>query len=338
MRAKASPAVGAQPALRRGLRRRVSDYLTAVVVIGALKLILHMPERLVWALGDMAGRSAYRVSAVRRDRARRNLRRVVEWMAANGRGAERYRAAATNPEALEELVRLAFMNHARYYLEMARAPRFTARLVNERLGVETPDEVAAWLTERRALILVGMHFGAIELPGFYAVHRLGPIVAPMEAVVNARVQRYIFSTRATIGVRIVTLEEAVVELLAALRRNEPVGLIADRAITGGGIEVELFGARTKIPAGPVLLATETGAPIYVSGVRRVGPGRYLGNLFHLEPPDGGSRRARTRATALEEARLFERVISDAPEQWLSVFHPIWPDLEGPAVRDTGDKA
>jgi hypothetical protein len=42
--------------------------------------------------------------------------------------------------------------------------------------------------------------------------------------------------------------------------------------------------------------------------------------------------------ALEEARLFERVISDAPEQWLAVFHPIWPDLEGPAVRDTGDKA
>jgi KDO2-lipid IV(A) lauroyltransferase len=105
----------------------------------------------------------------------------------------------------------------------------------------------------------------------------------METVANARVQRYIFSTRATIGVRIVTLEEAGVELLGALRRNEPVGLIADRDITRGGIEVELFGARTRIPAGPVLLAAETGAPMYVSGVRRVGPGRYRGSLRLLQP-------------------------------------------------------
>ena len=74
----------------------------------------------------------------------------------------------------------------------------------------------------------------------------------METVANARIQRYIFSTRATIGVRIVTLEEAGRELLAALRRNEPVGLVADRDLTGGGIEVELFGAHDEDPgrAGP----------------------------------------------------------------------------------------
>jgi hypothetical protein len=29
----------------------------------------------------------------------------------------------------------------------------------------------------------------------------------------------------------------------------------------------------------------------------------------------------------DEARLFERLIIDAPEQWLALFHPIWPDLE-----------
>jgi hypothetical protein len=28
-----------------------------------------------------------------------------------------------------------------------------------------------------------------------------------------------------------------------------------------------------------------------------------------------------------EARAFERHIAAAPEQWLAVFHPIWPDLE-----------
>ena len=329
----ASPASGIHAAPRRGLRRRIVEELVAFAAIGGLKLVLHLPEKPLWRLADLAGGIAYRVSTVRRDRARRNLRRIVEWMAANGQGAESYRRAASDPRALEEIVRSAFRNHARYYVEMARAPRCNTRWVSERMVVETPAEADSLLTERRALILVGMHFGAIEMPGFYAVSRLGEIVAPMESVANARIQRYIFSTRATIGTRIVSLEAAGPELLGALRRNEPVGLVADRNITGGGIEVEMFGGKTKIPAGPVLLAAETGAPIYVATVRRAGSGRYLGRVWPLATPEGVTRRERSRAMAREEARAFEQMIIDAPEQWLALFHPIWPDLEQSTMKD-----
>jgi lauroyl/myristoyl acyltransferase len=136
----------------------------------------------------------------------------------------------------------------------------------------------------------------------------------------------------------VTLEEAGRELLAALRRNEAVGLVADRDLTGAGIEVELFGAPTKIPAGPAMLMAETGAPAYMSAVRRIGPGRYRGALRQLPPPVGANRRERSRAVAREEARLFERLIIDAPEQWLAMFHPIWPDLEQPKARTGGGQA
>jgi KDO2-lipid IV(A) lauroyltransferase len=324
-------------ARRRGLRRRLTDNLTALLAIGALKLVLHMPDRPIWALTDLAGSISYRTSRTRRDRARRNLRRVVEWMAATGQGAESYRAAATDPKALEALVRSAFKNHAAYSVELARAPRFTESWVNERLDVENPEEVEAWLTPGRALILIGMHFGAIEVPGIFAIHHLGKIVSPMETVANARIQRYIFSTRDTIGIRIVTLEEAGVELLAALRRNEAVGLVADRDLTGRGIEVELFGAPMKIPAGPILLGVETGAPMYMSAVRRVGPGRYRGGVRQLATPVGSTRRERSRDLARQEARLFEQFIMEAPEQWLALFHPIWPDLEQPAMHD-GDKS
>jgi KDO2-lipid IV(A) lauroyltransferase len=307
-------------------------------VIAGGKLIRRLPEGPLWRLGNLAGTLEYRASPSRRDHARSNLRRIVEWMAANGKGAEEYRRAATDPKALEALVRSAFRHHGHYYLELAWAPRFDARFVTERLFVETPREVEAWLTERRALILIGMHFGAIELPGLYAVHRLGSIVSPMETVKNARVQRYLFSTRATIGVHIVTLEEAGLELLAAIRRNEPVGLVADRDLGGGGLDVEIFGAMTKIPAGPALLAVETGAPAYVAAVRRAGPGRYRGSLQPVPVPEGANRRERMRAMAREEARLFEGFILEAPEQWLALFHPIWPDLEQAQMRDNGKTA
>jgi len=328
-----SPAVARGPA-RRGTRRRLADEFTAAAAILGLKLLYHLPERAAWHLANLAGDLSYRLSRGRRDHARRNLRRVVEWMAAHGAGDEYHRAAATDPRRLEELLREAFRNHAQYYVELARAPRFTEDYVNARLLVETPAEVEEWGRRRRALILVGMHFGAIEFPGLFAVSHLGQIVTPMETVANPRIQRYVYSTRATIGVRIVTLEEAGPDLIATLRRDEPVGLVADRDITGGGIEVEMFGAKTKIPAGPVVLAAESGAPIYVAAVRRDGPGRYRGKLYGLPASEGATRKERSRMMIREEAGLFERLISDAPEQWLALFHPVWPDLEQAARAGT----
>jgi lauroyl/myristoyl acyltransferase len=319
------------PAPRKGLRRRLTEELTAFAVIASLKLLLHAPERPLWRLADVVGGISYRASSGRRDQSRRNLRRIVEWMAANGRGSEAYRRAAGDPKALEELVKSSFRNHIRYYVEMARAPKCTNAWVAERMIVENLGEVDEWLTERRALIVIGMHFGAIEMPGFYAVNRLGEIVAPMETVSNARIQRYVFSTRATNGVRIVSLEAAGAELLGALRRNEPVGLIADRDITGAGLEVEMFGGKTKIPAGPMFLAAETGAPMYLSSVRRARPGHYLGKVWQMPAPVGANRRERMRSVARDEARVFEEIIIDAPEQWLALFHPIWPDLEQPTM-------
>jgi lauroyl/myristoyl acyltransferase len=94
----------------------------------------------------------------------------------------------------------------------------------------------------------------------------------------------------------------------------------------------------KIPAGPAFLAVETGAPAYISAVRRAGPGRYRGSLRQVPIPEGANRRERIRAMARAEARLFEDFILEAPEQWLALFHPIWPDLEQTQMRENGKTA
>ncbi len=330
----------AQPATRPrpGVARRAFDRIVAVIVIGAMEIVRRMPDAPLWWIGNAAGAVSYRVGVARRNNARANLRRVCEWMAANGVGDARYHRAATDPRALEAIVRSAFKHHAHYYIELARAPRFDVEYMRERLLIETPETVDLAFSERKALILVGLHFGTIELPGFLAKDRLGMLVAPMESLRNERIQAYFKRTRATVGVRILTIEEAGPELLAVLRRNEPIGIVADRDLTGSGLEVEMFGAPTKIPAGPALLSMETGAPAYVAGVHRTGPGRYLGSLWALSAPEGASRRARSRAMAREEAVLFERVIVKAPEQWLAIFHPIWADLtKAGQIRGDGSR-
>ena len=150
----------------------------------------------------------------------------------------------------------------------------------------------------------------------------------METLDDPELQEWFVRTRGAAGVRIVGLREARRELTAALRAGTYVGLVGDRDLTGGGTLTELFGAPARLPLGPALLAIETGAPAYVSAVRRTTPGRYIGRLERIDVPADGSRRERATAATASIARAFERVIEDAPEQWWAVFFPIWPDLGG----------
>jgi KDO2-lipid IV(A) lauroyltransferase len=201
----------------------------------------------------------------------------------------------------------------------------------ERIVIETPEAVERVFESGRPVIFVAAHFGSIELPGVYLAARTGRRpVAPMETLDDPELQRYFVRTRGAIGVRIVTLRAARRELLAALKRGDPAGLIADRDIGGGGIAVPFFGTPASLPIGPALLAMESGATICVAGVRRTTPGHYAGGIEEVAVPAEGTRRERIGATLTALAAAFERMIATAPEQWWAVFFQVWPDLEGPA--------
>ena len=55
-------------------------------------------------------------------------------------------------------------------------------------------------------------------------------------------------------------------MLKALRDNDVVCLLCDRDLERNGVEVEFFGERTTLPAGPATLALRTGAPLLPVGV------------------------------------------------------------------------
>jgi len=300
-------------------------------LIAASWLACHLPEGPLIALADLAGEAWYRLAPDRAAQARRNLARVCRALSASGRGSTTVRAAAGDPRALERLVRAAFRHGARYYVEVARTPAIVGRDLDSRLAIETPSVVDAAFEAGRPVIFVGLHFGAIELPALYLAQRVGGAVAPMETVEDDALQDWFVRTRSAAGVRIVGLREARRELLGALRAGISVGLVGDRDLTGGGLPVTLFGAAANLPLGPAILAVESGAPLYVVGVRRTGTGQYVGRLDAVAVPAEGSRRDRVTAAMAGLAVAFERVVATAPEQWWAVFFPIWPDLEtGPA--------
>jgi phosphatidylinositol dimannoside acyltransferase len=296
-------------------------------------VVCRLPERPLVALAELGGDLWYRATPDRAAQARRNLGRVAAWLAVHDTGTPLARAAATDPRALERLIRLAYRHAARYYLEVARTPALRPADLRSRIVVESGATVDDAFTPGRPAIFVGLHFGAIELPALFLASRVGEAVAPMETLGDPELQDWFVRTRGSVGLRIVGLREARRELTAALREGTSVGLVGDRDLTGGGTLTDLFGAPARLPLGPALLAIETGAPAYVAAVRRTAPGRYVGRLEPVDVAAEGSRRERATATTASIARAFERVVADAPEQWWAVFFPIWPDLAGSAATE-----
>lgn len=308
--------------------RTLAGRLRARLVGAASWLACRLPEPPLLALADLAGRVWYRLAPERRVRARRNLTRVCRWLADHDMGTAAARLAARDGRALNRLVRDAFRFSARYYVQLARAPIVDAAYLERWFDIEDEAAVDAALHDPRGALFVSLHLSWFELAAVYAAARTGrPTVVPSETIDDPELQDYLVRTRRRLGLELVELSGAKRVLTDALRNGQAVGLLGDRDITGGGIQVELFGAPAPLAAGPALLAMETGVTPHVFGVWRDASGVYHGRAEAVPFPAEGSRRERVTRYLEAEARAFERHIAAAPEQWLAVFHPIWPDLE-----------
>ncbi len=307
-----------------------------MLLLGGARVLAALPEAPLVAAAESVGELWYRIAPDKAAQARANLRRVCEGLAAQGRGPARARRAATDPEALERLVRACFRHATRYYLEVARTGAYDAASSLARMDVETPDDVREALQSGRPIVIIGMHFGAIEMPVVYISQQLGHhVTAPMETVADPALQRWFVESRSRVGVNVIPLKDARRPLIRALKEGRSIGMVGDRDLTGTGMPMPFFGHDAPMSPAPALLAIEGGAPVYVGSARRLKHGRYGGKLWLVPTPVEGTRRERVMELTRRITEEFETILADAPEQWWGAFHPIWPDLVVGSAGEAG---
>jgi lauroyl/myristoyl acyltransferase len=307
-----------------GTAPTVGQRLGARALIAVSATVSRLPAAPLQRVAHLAGVGWYLAAPGQRALARANLQRVCAWLDANGMASPRVSRAAHDPARLERLLRDAFGHRARYYLEVAMNERLDAAFMARHMSMADPAVADRELNRPGASLVIGLHLGALELPAQYiTVVRGRRAVAPMETLRNAPLQAYMERSRGRTGVQIVPSAHAGPALERALANGDLVGLIADRDISGRGVAVELFGAMTRLPAGPGVLAVQTGIPAFAAAAIRTGWDEYRAYVIPLAVPAAGTRRERARGFVEETARAFERLVAEAPEQWWSIFQPIW---------------
>ncbi len=279
------------------------------------RLVRMLPRRVAYGLADLAGDAWYRLAPGRRRLVAANLRRVC---AATGR--------PTSGDAFRRLVGEAFRNHARYYLELLRAPHYPEARIDDIV------EVADWNAFEPVLrdnpgVFVSCHLGNFEPFGtFLGVHGFRPL-SPIEVIEPEALYRFLSERRGGGRVELVPVHRARRALARRLADRGLVGIIGDRDLTDDGLPVTMFGHERRVPTGAAALAVMYDAGLIVGRCLRIGPDRFRASGEVLELPASGDRRADVEALTRKVAAVFERDIGAAPEQWWGAFQPFWPDLE-----------
>ncbi len=152
-----------------------------------------------------------------------------------------------------------------------------------------------------------------------------PALAVAEELTPRRLYDLFVELRNSIGMDVVGLSDPNVgrTLAIALGEGRMIALVADRDFTGRGVEVEMFGRKRTIPAGPALLSLTTGAPLIVTPTYTTPNGWRIEIREPLSIEPTGDKRADVRALTILMARTFEEAIAAAPSDW-HMFQPGWP--------------
>lgn len=282
-----------QPELRPYLTMRV-----AFAAANALPEVVAVP--VVQALGRVAARVLAKQSAI-----------VAHHQ---GRAQGGFSDSRTERRAVSD----AFASYGRYWVESLRVGRMSVDTINSRFSIEGLGYIKRSLAAGRGAILAIPHVGGWDVGGAWFVAQGLPMTVVMEALEPPELREWFVALRRSLGLGVVALgPSAGTGVVRALRANQVVALLADRDIAGGGTEVEFFGERTTLPAGPVALAQRLGVALMPTAIYFDGAGHHT----VVRPPldlDGDVDLVTQRL-----ASELEGLIRRAPEQW-HLFQPNWP--------------
>jgi len=229
-------------------------------------------------------------------------------------------------KALDRAVDATFDSYARYWIDSFRLPQLSPEQVDFGFAVEHFARISDALAAGKGAILVLPHLGGWEWAGFWLTRVMKiPVTVVVEPLEPPALFDFFAEFRRELGMNIVPLgPDAGREILSALAANHIVCLLADRDIVGDGIELDFFGERTTIPAGPATLALRTGAALLPCAVYF---DDYSGHRAVVEPPiltvREGRLRDDVRRITIELAGRLESLIRQAPTQW-HLQQPNWP--------------
>ncbi|MBT3151999.1 phosphatidylinositol mannoside acyltransferase [Streptomyces sp. CHD11] len=223
------------------------------------------------------------------------------------------------PERLAELSRAGMRSYLRYWMESFRLPAWSAERVAAGVDVLDLHHLHDGMAAGKGVVVALPHLANWDLAGAWLTTKLGiPFTTVAERLKPETLYDRFVAYREGLGMEVLPHSggSAFGTLARRLRGGGLVCLVADRDLSTSGVEVDFFGETARMPAGPALLAQQTGARLLPATLWYDDSPVMRGRVHPpVEVPGSGTRPEKTSVMTQALADAFATGIADHPEDW-----------------------
>ncbi|MBT69261.1 MAG: phosphatidylinositol mannoside acyltransferase [Acidimicrobiaceae bacterium] len=293
--------------------------MASLALIGyklAALLSRKLPRKLGLGVASFLGYVIARIDKKRRDQVIRNANRLND--------------SELSKKELKDFVDQTFKSYAHYWVNTFRLVDMTKQELESTFSHDGWELIETALKKDSGVILVLPHLGAWDWGGLWISKIKGVSVsAVVEPLEPPELFEWFKRSRNALGMNIIPLgSDAGPQVLKAISDKQLVVLVSDRDIGGSSVEVEFFGEKTLLPAGPATLALRTGATLLTAAIYNKGNGCHGVVRPAISLERKGKFRSDVKRITQTIADEMELLIRKAPEQW-HLMQPNWPSDSQP---------
>ena len=270
-----------------------------------------LPRRVGLRVASFLGHVIARIDKKRRDQVIRNAVRVSD--------------SELSRKEVNSFLYQTFESYAHYWLNTFRLVDMTEHELESTFSHDGWELIERAIKEDPGVILILPHLGAWDWGGFWISKIKGVSVsAVVEPLEPPELFEWFKRSRNDLGMDIIPAgPDAGSQVLKAMSEKQLVVLVSDRDVGGSSVEVEFFGEKTLLPAGPATLALRTGATLLPVAIYNKGDGCH----GVVRPAISLERRGKFRSDVKRITQIIaeemEFLIRKAPEQW-HLMQANWP--------------
>lgn len=290
---------------------KLADSLVAALYLFAWRVARWLPEKFAYGLFFLLGRSLAKRKSKSISRLRSNLARVKP----------EYSQAQ-----LDSLMQASMKSYMRYWCDTFRFPDWSRDRVMKTVEVHDEHLLLDAIAAGTGVIVALPHAGNWDHAGAYFCSKGVKIATVAERLKPELLFRKFVAYREAMGMEVLALDSRSTATLARrLREGGLVALVADRDLSKTGVSVNFFGATARMPAGPAVLAINTGAPLITAYVSYTPDGIHI-DFKSITVSGTGTQQERVQETVQRCADNFARGIAEHPEDW-HMLQRIWIDAD-----------